>query len=114
MKVLVCGGRDFDDMEQLENCLYDIHINEGPITLLIHGGASGADDMGGDWARQLQINCLCVPAKWGLHARAAGPIRNSEMLALNPDLVVAFPGGKGTADMVAKAKASNVKVIEVG
>lgn len=54
------------------------------------------------------------PADWGSLGKAAGPIRNSLMLTeANPSLVIAFPGGKGTADMISKARAAGVKVIEV-
>jgi len=55
-----------------------------------------------------------VRAKWSKHGRAAGPIRNQEMIdECKPDLVVAFPGGRGTADMVRRAKAAGIRVIEV-
>jgi hypothetical protein len=54
------------------------------------------------------------PADWTRHGKAAGPKRNQLMLDKEkPDLVIAFPGGKGTADMVARAKAQGFKVMEV-
>lgn len=54
------------------------------------------------------------PADWERNGRAAGPIRNRQMLDGKPDLVIAFPGGKGTADMVAEAKRRGIAVREVG
>jgi len=49
-----------------------------------------------------------------MHGRAAGPVRNAQMLAEGkPDFVVAFPGGRGTADMCKQARARGVKVVEV-
>jgi predicted Rossmann-fold nucleotide-binding protein len=51
------------------------------------------------------------PANWNAWGRAAGPRRNQEMLMRKPNLVVAFPGGEGTADMVQKAIAAGVKVV---
>lgn len=46
--------------------------------------------------------------------RSAGPKRNQRMLDKGkPDLVLAFPGGDGTADMVRKAKSAGVPIIEV-
>jgi hypothetical protein len=54
------------------------------------------------------------PADWDTHGRAAGPIRNQRMLDVGkPDFVIAFPGGHGTANMVRKAKAAGVQVLEV-
>ena len=49
-------------------------------------------------------------ADWETHGRAAGPIRNEKMLTWKPDLVVAFPGGVGTADLVRRAEAAGVPV----
>jgi predicted Rossmann-fold nucleotide-binding protein len=113
MKVLVCGGRDFDDQALLYDVLDEIESNEGPITLVIQGGASGADELALDWAKYRGKDCLTVAADWKTHGKAAGPIRNSKMLSYNPDLVVAFPGGAGTADMVKKAIAAGGKVEQI-
>jgi hypothetical protein len=50
-------------------------------------------------------------AQWKKHGRAAGPIRNQRMLDKGkPDLVVAFPGGRGTADMIRRAERAGVPV----
>lgn len=115
-RVLVCGGRHFDDAAFLERTLNDIHSDEG-ISTIIHGAASGADKLAGSWARTRiasgPITEIACPAAWNVYGRAAGPMRNASMLAVhNPDLVVAFPGGSGTADMVRRARAAGVKVIE--
>ena len=54
------------------------------------------------------------PADWAKHGKAAGPIRNAEMLTeFLPDYIVAFPGGKGTADMLRKAEKARVTNIEI-
>ena len=54
---------------------------------------------------------LAYPANWKKHGRAAGPIRNKQMLEeAKPDLVIAFPGGAGTANMVKQAREAGVKV----
>ena len=53
-------------------------------------------------------------ADWKRLGRKAGPIRNQRMLVEGkPDLVVAFPGGKGTAGMVTLARNASVEVIVV-
>jgi len=59
---------------------------------------------------------VVVPYKadWHLHGKAAGPKRNQRMLDHGrPKRVIAFPGGKGTADMVDRARVAGVDVIEV-
>jgi hypothetical protein len=110
MKVLVTGGREFKDAELLNSTLTKIH-NDIPITLIIHGGAKGADRLAGEWANANKIICMVFHADWSKHGLAAGPIRNSEMLKEIPDLVVAFPGGPGTADMTRKAKLAGFKMM---
>jgi hypothetical protein len=113
MKVLVCGGRDFEDKEYLFEVLDKIH-SETPITRIIHGGARGADSLAGKWAESKTIPITVFHADWKTHKRAAGQIRNSIMLEEgNPDLVVAFPGGKGTFDMGKKSAAAGKPVINV-
>ena len=111
MRVLVCGGRDFADPDRLSAALSALHV-ETPFSLLIHGGARGADRMANQWAVHAKIPRAAFYANWSEHGKAAGPMRNQMMLDEGkPDLVVAFPGGRGTADMVRKAKAAGVKVV---
>ncbi len=87
---------------------------EHAFTHLIHGGADGADTMAGEWAAtKPEIERYVSKADWAMFGRSAGPIRNAHMLEWKPDLVVAFPGGSGTLDMVSKAIAAGVRVIEV-
>lgn len=124
MKVLVCGGRDFGkdhlDSGVVEDVLEEIH-KDTPITFLVSGAQRtsgypdsdyGADWLGIEWALWREVNFMGIPAKWKLHGKSAGPRRNAEMLDTHPDidLVVAFPGGTGTADMVRQAKHRGIKV----
>lgn len=109
MRVLVCGGRVFDDYKAMQLILDTQHEDE-PITLLIHGDAVGADRLAARWARSRGVVAKAFPANWARDGKAAGPIRNSAMLLEKPELVIAFPGGKGTADMVRKALAAGVPV----
>lgn len=111
MRVLVCGGRDFTDHEYIFDKLDKIH-NIIKITLIIEGEARGVDRIARFWAECREVPFLPVPADWEQYGKRAGPIRNSEMLKHNPDVVVAFPGGTGTADMIKKAEKCNVKVVE--
>jgi len=114
VKVLVCGGRDFYDVGAVHRALDDLQDERGPIRVLIHGQSRGADLIAAGWALTAGVAPLAYPADWNRHGRAAGPIRNAAMLADgNPDLVVAFPGGRGTAHMVGLARKAGVEVLVI-
>ena len=104
MRVLVCGGRDFDDMAMVERVLGEVEITE-----LIEGGAKGADTLARTWAKDNEIPVRTFKADWGRYRKGAGPIRNRQMIDEGkPDLVVAFPGGSGTANMIGLARAAGL------
>lgn len=120
MRVLVCGGREFDDWLLLNETLKRLYTSCGTESLtVIQGGAKGADFLARVWCKYMNLTCLKVsheeyPADWKQYGKIAGSIRNQQMLDKGkPDLVVAFPGGRGTADMVRRAKKAGVEVIEV-
>ena len=111
-RVLVCGGRDFGDRAFVFRTL-DAHHASEPFHVLIQGAARGADTYARNWAETHNIRCLSFPADWKRNGKAAGPIRNRQMLDVGqPDLVIAFPGGRGTADMVTQAMKNNVRVVQ--
>lgn len=113
MTVLVCGGRDFSRWHAGWGRLDRLNDQHGPFEWVVNGGASGADAMSSQWGLSRQLWVRQFPADWDKHGRGAGPIRNQRMLdEVKPDLVIAFPGGRGTADMVKRAKAAGVKVLE--
>lgn len=109
MKWLVCGGRDLADSFCSEALVKLAVI--GLPSIIIHGGYRGADSAAEAWAYDLGIHTAAVKAMWDRHKSAAGPLRNSAMLLLTPDLVVALPGGRGTGDMVSQAKEADVPVV---
>lgn len=110
VRVLVCGGRDYADSIHVCDVLGALHA-EYPISLLIEGGAQGADALARAWAESLKVDHVTERADW-TQGGQAGPIRNQRMLDLwRPDLVVAFPGGRGTADMKTKARRAGVCVV---
>ena len=112
MKVLVCGGRDYQDYSKV---CWVLGHTEPPISLVIHGAAPGADSLAAKWAVEQGIPTDAYVADWDKYGKAAGPIRNRVMLELGkPERVIAFPGGKGTADMVFRARRANVPVTEIG
>lgn len=113
MRVLVCGGRDFNDRETVFHTLHELASEHGWLTI-IEGGASGADKLAREWANLCWHGVITKPADWDRYGKGAGPIRNGQMLiGGKPDLVVAFPGGRGTADMVRQATNAGVKVMLV-
>jgi hypothetical protein len=115
MKVLVCGGRNYRDIDRVFFELDKIHFVEGKtITLLIHGNANGADRLAGHWAVARGVEIASFSADWNAHGRAAGPIRNRKMLEEGkPELVIAFPGGEGTRNMLSIAKKAGIETIEI-
>lgn len=107
MRVLVCGGRDYLD----KAVVYDTLINIQP-TEICQGGANGADFLAKQWAENWNIPCKEFRANWKKYGKAAGPIRNKQMLEeFDPDLVLAFPGGSGTQNMISLAKAAGKRVV---
>lgn len=114
---LVCGGRDYANRSTLFRELDRIAGERGSYpTRLVHGNARGADRLAGEWAKGLPYNIqvIAVAADWKANGRAAGPLRNQRMLhEQRPNVVIAFPGGRGTADMVNRARQQNYQVIEV-
>jgi hypothetical protein len=110
--VLVCGGRKFVNRMHLNATLDAMRQFYGDF-IIIHGGAVGADLMAHSWAIDNGLHAAKVKALWAVHGKSAGPRRNSAMLALRPDICVAFAGETGTADMVKKARAAGVETYEV-
>lgn len=114
MKVLVCGGRAFDDWHLLNTTLQEqVNPWEGE-KIIIEGGAIGADFLSRAWAKYMHIPFEEYKADWKKDGKSAGAIRNQRMLDEGkPDLVIAFPGGKGTADMVSRATKAGISVREI-
>jgi len=112
MRVLVCGGRDFSDRKLPCDTLDALAREHDDQTLcVVHGMADGADALAGEWARSTGHWQMCVRAMWEEHGKKAGPLRNQRMLdEAKPHLVLAFPGGRGTADLVRRAEAAGVPV----
>ncbi len=109
MTILVCGGRNYSDREavyaQLDSYMPDT---------IIEGGATGADQLAREWAKGMGRCCITVNADWAIHGKSAGPIRNRKMMAMKPDLVLAFPGGHGTNDCMRAADSANINVVICG
>ena len=113
---LICGGRDFADQAMFDDVMSQLTRMWGCPGKVVHGGAKGADSIAGEWGKRMALEVIAVPANWDKHGRAAGPIRNEDMLIKHkPKRVIAFPGGSGTADMVQRAKnrRGEIDVVEI-
>ena len=112
---IICGGRDFSDQEMFDSAMNSVMTLRGCPSQVVQGGATGADALARAWAKRMAVPCATEEANWAAYGNAAGPIRNRRMLdEWNPvSAVIAFPGGRGTADMVRKARGSLVDVIEI-
>jgi hypothetical protein len=103
LRVLVCGGRDYKNRRRVLEALDRLTAEHGALTI-IEGGAVSADTFAGEWTC-MQRSCQLVTehTDWEKYGRPAGPIRNQKMIDDHkPNLVVAFPGGRGTADMFSR------------
>lgn len=110
MRVLVCGGRGFHNPKRVKEVMDGLH-KEKQFSLVITGGALGADQSADAWATSRGIDRVIFPANWTGRGNPAGPFRNGLMLQIaKPDLVVAFPGNAGTSDMTRKARAAGIEV----
>lgn len=98
MKTIIAGGRDY--FFSLED---EAFLDSLPITEVVCGCAKGADTCGEEWALERGLPVKRFPAKWDKFGLGAGHIRNRQM-ALYAEVVVLFPGGKGTASMHKTAK----------
>ena len=114
MRLVVTGGRDFNDIELVHRALNAMSILADGKLEIAHGGATGADTLSATWAKHHNVPCSVFAADWKRLGRSAGPARNAEMLTVFcPDVVLAFPGGNGTADCVRKARARNIPIIDM-
>ena len=112
MKVVVTGGRDYDNKRVVWTVLDDLH-RKYDFTLLVTGACpyGGADLLAEQWAKENEVDYRGYPAKFKRTGKSAGPIRNKRMLSeVLPDLVVAFPGGTGTNGTVNLAIGMDIPV----
>ena len=113
MHVLICGDRNWTDTASMRNCFFTFPTD----TVIIESEARGADRMAATYAAYFDFTVMRFPANWAKYGKAAGPIRNQQMLDEGkPDLVVFFhkdlASSKGTKDVVIRAKKAGVPVID--
>lgn len=110
-RLLVCGGRDLEDQDLVDQALTLFTSAWVRPFVVVHGDAPGADACADAWATaQGDLVVEPHPANWKEHGRSAGPIRNEAMARLGANVCLAFPGGKGTEDMKARALKHGIDV----
>ena len=100
MKVIIAGGRDFNNKKLLFDTM-DNFIKNNEVIEIVCGCARGADSIGEEWAKSRKISIKYFPANWNEFGKRAGFIRNHQM-GNYADFLVAFWDGKskGTKDMI--------------
>lgn len=106
---LFCGSREWIDRDRIRRDLE--RLPEGSV--VIQGGARGADRIAAEEAAALGLHVATVRALWDFYGRSAGYRRNEAMARLEPEVVYAYPlGGPGTARMIEIAEAACIPVRE--
>lgn len=111
-RILITGSRHWDDEQAITDALLDVARDQDRQLTVVHGGASGADNIAGVVAEELGMNVEVHPANWDKHGKAAGPIRNQHMVDLGADVCLAFPlpGGRGTKHCIMAASRAGIPV----
>lgn len=115
-KWLICGSRDAPAnlSKYVSDVLDRIIILEGRPAAICHGAQRGIDTLAETWAKDRRVAAVPFAAEWKKLGDKAGPIRNQKMIRdFQPDLVLAFPGDKGTNGMVKLAKDAGIRVIRI-
>jgi hypothetical protein len=117
-RILICDSRTWTNRKLVEDTITNIK-GYSDITF-IHGGASGADNICSRVCKDNNIKQEVYIPNWKKYGKAAGPIRNQEMLNTGVDLVIAFCHGsivngeftpsKGTNDTITRAKSMDIKI----
>ena len=110
LTVIVCGGREYDNRKNVFEQLDRMRAKHN-IFKVIQGGARGADALAKAWAINRGVPMIEERADWNRFGKAAGWMRNQRMIDEHrPEACIAFPGGRGTADMVRRARAAGLHI----
>ena len=112
LNVIVAGGRNYSDYKTVKAKLDDFRstLKPGREINIISGGATGADSLGERYAKENNLDIRRFSADWNQHGKAAGPIRNEQMAA-EGDVLISFPGGTGTKNMIKNMRSRGKRVI---
>lgn len=104
MRVIIAGSRSMWRQAEVDAAIAESGFD---ISAVVCGMAPGVDTLGGRWAIRNGIPVVQMPANWDLYGKAAGPIRNAEMLKVADAVIVVWDGkSRGSAHMLMIAKAS--------
>ncbi len=106
-KVIIAGGRNFNDYSLLENHCNHYLKNKFPLIEIVSGKARGADRLGEWYAENYFLDVKEFPANWDLYKKSAGFIRNKEMAEYADALIAFWSGSKGTKHMIEIMKRLN-------
>jgi len=114
LKVIICGGRNYRLTRSDYAWLNGWFETTPGVTTILIGGARGVDTDAFWWAQTRFLRTQIFRPDWDTYGRSAGPRRNKAMVddACPDGGLIAFPGGRGTADCVARAKRAGLKVWE--
>jgi hypothetical protein len=109
MRVAIIGGRNFDDYERLSQVITNLHV---PVKSIVSGGAKGADRFAERYAEEKNIPITVFLPDWEKHGKAAGMVRNVQIVE-NADFLVAFWDGEslGTKHSIDLAKRKKIPYI---
>ena len=119
-RIIIAGSRDFENYEVVKTkaaaVIKAIKEKEPEAKIeIVSGGARGVDSLGERFAREYGYKLWRFPADWNAYGRAAGPIRNRQMLEFamerNPVLIAFWNGAsRGTSNMVDIAQDAKVSI----
>jgi hypothetical protein len=105
MRLAIVGWRGFTNKTLFDTELKNFTDEYGMPSLVVSGGAKGADTLAEEWAKEHNIKMLTLKPDWST-GKAAGILRNTDIVRECTHMV-AFPSeayGKGTQDSIRKAK----------
>lgn len=121
LRILVTGSRFWTDWATVRDALVEAarpwikgnDTNNGKHVTVVHGGARGADTIAGELAKVMGLNVEVHPADWDRYGKAAGHIRNTEMVNAGADVCLAFPLGesRGTRHCMRTAEKAGIPVV---
>jgi predicted Rossmann fold nucleotide-binding protein DprA/Smf involved in DNA uptake len=110
-RLAVVGSRHCTDQDLVEIYILLLHEQLGERLSLVSGAATGVDTLARIIAEKHGLPITEFPADWSKYGRAAGPIRNKQLVQAS-DAVLAFvaPTSKGTRQTITLARERGLPV----
>lgn len=113
VRIAVTGGRDYPNRAKADEVMGKaLKALSGRLFVIVGDCETGLDLYVREFceAHKSQLNHAVFEADWPKYGKAAGPKRNTVMVQMKPDLLLSFPGGRGTADMTRQSEAAGIKI----